>query len=135
MYFAVTVLLVVRMIVHRNIVDIHCDAVLPKLLKHGLSVVVLHLYDIEMPSAVRLRQLIRRHNIRAVRKRLIVALCDLPSASKETVQLPHLAAAERTLDICHAVVIAKIELLIKPRSLISRHQIRISGNSVAAEQH
>ena len=96
---------------------------------------VLHLYDIEMPSAVRLRQLIRRHNIRAVRKRLIVALCDLPSASKETVQLPHLAAAKRTLDICHAVVIAKIELLIKPRSLISRHQIWISGNSVAAEQH
>ena len=99
MYFSVTVLLVVRMIVHRNIVDIHCDAVLPKLLKHGLSVVILHLYDIEMPSAVRLRQLIRRHNIRAVRKRLIVALCDLPSARKEAVQLPHLAAAERTLDI------------------------------------
>ena len=106
-----------------------------QLLKHGLSVVILHLYDIKMPSAVRLRQLIWRHNICAVRKRLIVALCDLPSACKEAVQLPHLAAAERTLDIRHAVIIAEIELLIEPRSLISRHQLRISGNSMTAEQH
>ena len=67
MYFFVTVLLVVRMIVHRNIVDIHCDTVLPKLLKHGLSVVILHLYDIEMPSAVRLRQLIRSPEVRMMR--------------------------------------------------------------------
>ena len=115
--------------------NIYRDPLIPKLFKHLSSIAVPNLNDIQMPSTFCLRQLIRCYNILTIRKCLIIPLYDFLSPCQKTIQFFHLATSQCALNIGNPIIKSQIQLLIKPRTIISCHQLFISCNPMATESY
>lgn len=72
MHISISMLLVIRMHINWNVMNIYRDPLIPKLFKHLSSIAVLNLNDIQVPSTFCFRQLIRGNNIFTIRKCLII---------------------------------------------------------------
>jgi len=131
-------LLVIRLGMHRDVVQVDHDVFGTQGFEHlavaGLDAVELQANDIQMVGTVTVRVLPRKGE-RQVAQEFVVAPGNLVAALDVSVQSRHLAGPQYSLDVGHSVIEAQRHLLVIPRPVHGmRHQIRITGDAVAAQK-
>ena len=92
---AISVLLIIRMPVYRNIMNIYPDSGIPQTAEYFCTSAVTDPDNIQMPAALHSFRDIWDSNARMILKRFLVTSCDIAPLFQKQIQLVHLAITQR----------------------------------------